>query len=160
LNKLLYKFDFSWQAGAAAEELQRQGIPTSTISRPREYASIITGGVADPMDIYVSEADHERAAEILNKLQNRNALHVVSEDNVGNEKNYFRRVIIFSLFGVISLPLLFNWVASENYKLLRKQKNISVGKQQFALFFLVLGWLIAIVEIFVIFSKTHWSASF
>ena len=150
MEKLLYRFDFSWQAHSLEHELTLKNIKSKITFRPREYSAIIVGGSNDAAEIYVAEADFQSAQEILKDYLARNAA-VQSDTEPGVEKNYFNRVVIFSLLGIIILPIIFNFAALANYIRLKKQSKPN-GSKKIALLILVLGWLIGAAEIYTVIS--------
>lgn len=146
-EKLLHRFEHSWQAEAASMELDKQNISFRTNTRPREYVAVLTGGAGDSVDIYVDEADHVKASMVLNTFLIKNNESI--SDEPLNEKNYFKRVIIFSIFGMFLLPIIFNWAATANYTLLKKQK-VPAFKKAFALAVLMFAWIISLVEAYLV----------
>lgn len=152
-DKLLHRFEHSWQAFAVAKELDDHGLKSRTVSRAKEYTSILVGGIEDPVDLFVNEAHHSRASEILAQFLSRNSTEsFIETTKTKYEKNYFKRTVLFSLFGILILPIIFNIAATSSYLAMKNQK-ISTGKRTFALAVLLITWIIAIVEAGVIFRQ-------
>ena len=146
---LLTKFDFAWQADGLAEKLDAAGIKSTLISRPREYAVLVTGGPVDPVDVYVSENNLAQAKQILN-----DSISSKLDDEViqNTENNYFKKVIIYSIFSFMFLPLVFNYAATVNFIKLSKQPAM-LFKKIFAFSFLIFSWILAITVIAIV-AKT------
>lgn len=159
-EKLLRQFEHSWQAQIALDELESINIKSRVETRPREYSSILLGGANDSIRIFVDESDFIRAADCIDKSLSRNveALDesVEGSGNSSNEDkpvtNYFKRVILFSIMGILILPLVFNFVATMNYLKLSKESS-SFFLKSFALVFVLITWVIAIFEVYYFTSK-------
>lgn len=143
-EKKVHRFEYTWQGQLFGDLLDHESIEYSFINVPREYASIVAGGYTDPIDVYVDERNLDRAKQLflqftLESEKNKTPVEELSEIN------YFKRVIVFSLAGVCILPILLNWAATANFLKL-STKPISSGKKIFALFIMVLCWIIALGE--------------
>lgn len=148
-EKLLHRFDHSWQAFAVAQELENHGLKSRSVARAKEYTSLLVGGSEDPVDLFINEAHHQRASEILSQFLSRNN---VATTKTVDDKNYFKRTVLFSLFGVLLLPIIFNVAATLNYLELKNQK-VSKGKTTFALAVLLITWVISLLEVGLIFRN-------
>lgn len=151
-EKLIYRFEYSWQAQLFADILDKEGIQYSLVPVPREYTSIIAGSYVDPMDILVSEADFSIAMQLLAKFKEaevkQNAESAESaEDSAARNINYFSRTIWFSLMGISMFPIVFNFAATSNFFKLKDQVG-SQSKKIFALAVLLACWLIAVGEVY------------
>lgn len=154
-EKLLRQFEHSWQAQIALEELEAINIKSRVETRPREYSSILLGGANDSVRIFVDEYDFIRAADCVDKSLSRDVDGLEdSVNDLGNPgvedkpvTNYFKRVILFSIMGILILPLVFNFVATMNYLKLNKESS-SFFLKSLALAFVLITWGIAIFEVF------------
>ncbi len=139
--KLLIEVNQTWQADAITNALHESGIAFEVLQKAKEYSSIISGIDSISIDILVDEEKYIQASELLKKISSHSTNETVE---MPIEKNYFRRVVIFSVIGVILLPLIFNLVATVNFIHL-KQQNVVASKKWFAGFILIMGWVLACI---------------
>jgi len=145
-EKILYRFDYSWQASAVSSKLRALGIPFRSIATPREYASILVGGMKDGVDLLVPEQDYVRARNVVDQFfRNVEAQTKIKSEVL--EKNYFKRVIVFSVMGVIVVPLLFNAIATFNFLHMLKHPSSLVARVT-AFAVLLTSWILAIYWIY------------
>lgn len=155
-SKLLCRYDQAWMAERLLAELSKHHIKYQVISCPREYASVILGGGQDKIEIFVSEYDFNEALKLYNKLNLTLVTTEVTSESASYElknsdRSYFKKIIFFSFLGALLLPIVFNWVATINYRALRKQST-SLNMNNIALFVLICGWIVAVVEVIMIFT--------
>lgn len=143
MTKKLASFDFQWQAEAVGLELEKEMIRYEIYPVAREYKNILLGGGDSSAEIWVQERHYEKATEVMNEFL---AAAKPSDQEEDGEKNYLKRVVVFSVLGMIMAPVVFNWVATVNYQKMRQQQNTS-SRRMLALFFLIAGWGVALVWI-------------
>lgn len=131
--------------------LAEKGLHSEISTRPREYVSIVLGGINDSVELFTSEADFVRAYQVLEGFlsQTRSDGELASASPPEDNRNYFKRTIMLSFFGFVILPLVFNWFATANFLKFLKKKP-SASKKYFALCILVAGWIIALGEAYLI----------
>lgn len=100
-----------------SDELNASGIENIVRPIPREYASVVTGVTIVTCGVYVEEKDLPRALELLKKHEQ--ALKLFSEPNESLDENHYRKTVMFSLLGVVFIPLLFNIISSTVIKMHR-----------------------------------------
>lgn len=154
MSKKLALFDFQWQAEAVSLELQKENIHHEINSVAREYKTVLLGGGDNATEIRVAELDYERSLKAMNRflssaMSNAAPNSVDRDEEVSGEKNYLKRVVIFSFLGMFMLPIVFNLVATLNYRQLVLQKNSSKRKL-IGLCFLILGWILSLSLLFVL----------
>lgn len=142
----LYTFDFSWQAELLAHELESQNINAHLIFKPREYSQIIAGVVGDATEVFVMADQLAEAQKYLQSFlrdkndQNDQSIQEsqpVELMKVEDSSRFVSRVIIFSLLSLTMLPIVFNVVATINFKKIDK----TYPKYKWVLLVLILGWL-------------------
>jgi len=158
---LLIQVEQVWQLDKIMHDLGEAGVRARIQRRPKEYTSIITGVGSESYKIYVDADDFQAAKSVIAHLESEprdHRLHAVSDgsNNSSNsnnsdnkdkiqdsgEPNYYKRVIVHTIFGLCLLPVVFNWTATLNYLKLRKQADVSSVKKWVALLILVTGWVL------------------
>lgn len=129
--------------------LSAAGIELHTVRSAREYTSILLGGDDDSFDLFVEEKDLKKAQDLL-KAEPLKASES-SEPQVV-EKNYFKRVIFFSMASVVFLPIIFNLAASLNFRPMLKQ-NISWKLKIFATVVFLTMWVGAVTAVIFLVSR-------
>lgn len=140
-RKLLLEVNQAWQAEAISSALQDRGIDFEMNQKAKEYSSIISGIDSLTIEIFVDEAKFIQASELLKKISSQS---ISDSDEQVVPKNYYRRVIIFSMIGVILLPIIFNIFASINFVQMRDQQ-VSKMQKWFAGLVLISGWFMACI---------------
>ncbi len=140
-KKLLFQFEHTWQAELLAHELKAAGIEALLSPQSKAYSELVTGNTFNATNIFVDESDFVQAQSILEKFKSVQSRLDSSPELI--EKNYFKRVIVFSALGLVSLPIVFNWIAFQNFVLFKKQ-NPSWPRLAFAATVLVFGAIAAI----------------
>ena len=128
---------------AMKDELRSKGIDSRVASPPREYTSILLGGVQDGADLYISERDFISARRILDAFLARGRTEPFDGDEKPAPKNHAKRVIIFSLLGFL-LPVVFNFFATMNFIEMKRKKSPSKW-DGLVLLILIAGWAMALV---------------
>lgn len=143
-EKYLRSFDNAWQAEAFGQELEKIGIRYRIAPRAREYTTVLLGGSQDVVDMFVNEHRHALALQTLAEmLEAGTPLPASSQEP---NRDYFKRIIFLSVLGVCLMPLVFNWAATSNYLLFRKQ-NPSSKRHAIAVSVLIISWISAIGEL-------------
>ena len=146
-EKCILKCDWDWQAQNFSCELTASGIENIVRPIPREYSSVVTGVTGITCGVFVEEKDFLRALEFVK--EHKEALKLSSEKNEASEKNYFRNTVMFSLLGVVFIPILFNIISIFSYRKLLQQ-HVSSIKKNFALFVVLLCWTLSLTLIYFI----------
>ncbi|MBX3039081.1 MAG: hypothetical protein KF789_00065 [Bdellovibrionaceae bacterium] len=142
-EKKLHRFEQGWMALAVKEQLERKGIEARVVSQPREYTTLVLGGVQDRADLYISERDFISAKHVLDEFLADGEGAETSADDLPARKNYRKRVVIFSLLGFL-LPLVFNFVATLNFVEMKRRDPPSKW-DLWVLLVLMLGWTVALI---------------
>lgn len=129
---LLCRLNNQWEVDGLMAQLSDSGIQGEVVSKAREYTNIITGMGNGSFVIYVRPEDFLRAKN-LNPATEIDPPH----------KNYFKRVVFFSFLATIFFPLVFNVVATINYRMLQRDPTISPLKKWLGLFVLLGGWVLS-----------------
>ena len=150
-KKLLFQFDSEWQARPAVETLKSNGIEVHEITTPREYSSIVTGIGQTGVSLYVDESQFNQAQSILLELLQRSKIQLVADEppqpEAASQKNYFRRVMFFSMAGMFFLPIIFNFIAALNLSGLFRYETSSL-KKTLAIICFCLAWVVAGFEFY------------
>lgn len=142
-EKRLHRFEQGWMASAVRDELRRNGIEARMEFRPREYTSILLGGVQDGADLFVDHRDYISAKRIVDSFHARDEGAPDEEIlSAAAPRNYGKRVIIFSLLGFL-LPVVFNLFATMNF-LRMSRRDASPGWWTFVFLVLIGGWIFAV----------------
>jgi hypothetical protein len=144
-EKCVLHCHWDWQAQNFSNELTTGGIKNIVRPIPREYSSIVTGVTDITCGVFVEEKDFSRALDFVKKHEE--ALKLSSGPNEALEKNNFRNTVMFSLLGVVFIPVLFNIISIFSYRKLLQQ-NVSSSKKNFALFAVILCWALSITLIY------------
>ena len=160
MKQLLAKFDNNWQADAVKNLLSERQIAYYEIKSSREYVSILTGIGQGFTELYVDADQLSDAKSIYEGYRKATSLHLVSTDQISEQKDarpqeYYRKVVFLSLASLILFPILFNLIATWNFKLLWNNK-IEQHRRVSAVLVLVACWLLAGVEAWWIVGKS-WS---
>lgn len=143
-RKLIYRFEAPWQADKIVEELKEQGIESYTSQTPRAYTKLVMGGGA-LTELYVDSHNHVAAQRILQKF-----MLSLAPTELDGEVNYFKRVAWCSILSIVVCPLLFNVAATVNYLKIKPGPN---SKQSLGFFVMLVGWVLALAECYLIVSS-------
>lgn len=148
MTTLLRKVRSTWELDAITYQLTTAGIEFHTVRSAREYTSILLGGDDDCFDIFVEEKDLKKAQDFLKT----EPLKAESSEPQVTEKNYFKRVVFFSMASVVLAPILFNLAASLNFGPMLKQ-NISWKLKVFATVIFLTMWAGAVAAVIFLVSR-------
>jgi len=142
----LAEFDQPWQAELVISELKNLNIETSFDTKTREYTSIVLGGLSQKCTLYVDEGNFPQAKAAYDQIISS---HSKSNEGEPITRNYFKRVVIFSILGLIVLPIVFNIAATFNIPRLLSSPT-TTGKKMFAVVVWLSCWAVSLIEIFYI----------
>lgn len=144
-EKCVLHCHWDWQAQNFSNEPTAGGIENIVRPIPREYSSVVTGVTDITCGVFVEEKDFSRALDFVKKYEE--ALKIPSGPNEALEKNNFRNTVMFSLLGVVFIPVLFNIISIFSYRKLLQQ-NVSSIKKIFSIFIVILCWTLSLTLIY------------
>lgn len=155
MNTKVFRFDFIWQAEQFSHLLTDNDIENQMVFKSREYAQIVTGGSQGTYEVIVDADQFEKAQAIMQSSLSKEANKESTEEDVEQAQDgrrLYSKVIFFSFAAILSFPILFNWVAWQNYKSLRITK-FNKAKIRFAKFIFIFGIVVAICEVLFFISE-------
>lgn len=139
----LAELDQPWQAELVISELKTLNIEARADTKTREYTSILLGGLSQKCTLYVDEGNFLQAKALYDQIISS---HSKSNEGEPITQNYFKRVIIFSLLGIIVLPIVFNIAATLNIPRLLSSP-INTGKKMFTVVVWLSCWVFSLIEV-------------